>query len=126
MGVVCASFSLPSLLPCFSLSHLPKHPVLVPNPIPPRRQVQRRHGVQEAGGEAAEAAVAERGVALVLDHVFEAVPHLRQSFRVFRRHGQAVEGVGEGAPHEELHGQVVDAAQCVWVGEGGAWWGRVA
>lgn len=53
---------------------LPEHPVLVPDPVPPGREIQRGHGVQEARGEAAQSAVAEGGVPLLLHQVLKLVP----------------------------------------------------
>jgi hypothetical protein len=96
----------------FTNSYLAEHAVLVANAVPPRRQVERGHGVEEAGREAAEAAVAERGVALVFNDVFQVVPHFGQGFAVLGGDGQAVEGVGQGPAHEKLHGEVVDALMC--------------
>lgn len=57
---------------------LPEHPVLVTDAITPGGQRQSRHGVQEAGRKAPQAAVAERSIPLLLNQVLQLVPHLAQ------------------------------------------------
>ena len=52
---------------------LPEHAVLVPDAVPPGGQVQPGHGVQKARGQAAQAAVAQRRVALLLRQGLEVV-----------------------------------------------------
>ena len=44
------------------LDRLPEDPVVVADAVAVRGNAERRHALHEAGGEAAEAAVAERGV----------------------------------------------------------------
>jgi hypothetical protein len=46
--------------------------VTVTQPVSPGRVVERGHGVEEAGGEASETAVAERSVVLLGDDIFHA------------------------------------------------------
>ena len=47
------------------LEGLPEQSVIVANAVAVRGKAHGRHGVEEAGSETAEAAVAERGVGLV-------------------------------------------------------------
>jgi hypothetical protein len=53
--------------------NLLEDPVVVADAVAPRRQVQRRHAVEEAGSQAPEAAIPERRVLLLLVEVLEAV-----------------------------------------------------
>mmetsp|Transcript_26865 Transcript_26865/g.64093 ORF Transcript_26865/g.64093 Transcript_26865/m.64093 type:complete len:232 (+) Transcript_26865:2073-2768(+) len=83
--------------------------MLVADAIPPRGEVERGHGVEEARGEAPEAAVAERRILLLLHHVLELVANLLESLLVGLLEVEVHEGVEERAAHEELEGEVVDA-----------------
>ena len=91
--------------------------VAVEDAVARHGQVQRGAGVQEAGGEASEAAVAQSRVGLLLEDGGqvdalrgEGVPGLVDQAQV----GQVVE---QRAPHEELRGEVVLLApRCVLLG----------
>mmetsp|Transcript_1099 Transcript_1099/g.3058 ORF Transcript_1099/g.3058 Transcript_1099/m.3058 type:complete len:928 (+) Transcript_1099:706-3489(+) len=86
-----------------------EHAVLVADAVAPGGQVERGHGVQEAGRQAAQAAVAQRGVALLLADRLQVVAHLAQRLSVRLSHVQVVQRVEQRAAHEEFHGQVVHA-----------------
>mmetsp|Transcript_41521 Transcript_41521/g.96930 ORF Transcript_41521/g.96930 Transcript_41521/m.96930 type:complete len:774 (+) Transcript_41521:686-3007(+) len=90
------------------LDALLEHTVLITDTVAPSRQVEGGHRVEEAGGEAAEATVAEGCVLLLVDHVLEVVPNLLKSSAVGLLEVEVHEGVEERATHEELEGQVVD------------------
>src|SRR5580698_1588147 len=56
--------------------HLGEYSVVVADPVADRRVAQRRHRIQEARGEAAQAAVAEARIGLLGLDIFEVVSHL--------------------------------------------------
>mmetsp|Transcript_6535 Transcript_6535/g.11281 ORF Transcript_6535/g.11281 Transcript_6535/m.11281 type:complete len:291 (+) Transcript_6535:1727-2599(+) len=87
---------------------LSEHPVLVSNSVAPRREVLGCHRVQEARSQPAEAAIAERGVALLLRQNLHIVSKLCECFSVRILDAQVVRSVEERAPREELHGEVID------------------
>ena len=55
---------------------LTEHTILVADAITPAGQVKGSHGVDEAGSQPAQAAVAERRILLPLLHLLQAVPQL--------------------------------------------------
>ena len=74
---------------------------------------QRRHGIEETGGQTTETAVAQPGVRLFLDDVLE-------TLRVGAQLGddrfgelQGIEGVGQAPPDQELHREVIDPTDLV-------------
>lgn len=71
--------------------------------------IEGGHRVEEAGGEAAEAAVAEGGILLLINHVLEVVPELLEGNLVGLVEVEVHEGVEERAAHEELEREIVDA-----------------
>ena len=90
------------------LEGLPEQPVVVADAVAVRGQAHGRHGVEEAGGETAEASVAERGIGLVGEQRAaidaEALDDFSQPFV----EPQVGDGVLEQPADEELHGEVVD------------------
>ena len=91
-----------------ALDLLAEDPVLVPQAVPDRRDREGGHRVDEAGGEPAEAAVAEPGVGLLLVEPVEVhalPPHLLAHERLDE---EVEEVVGRRPADEELHRQVID------------------
>ena len=90
---------------------LREHAVFIAHAVAPRREFERCHRIEEAGGEPAEAAVAERGVGFALDELgerrsaggceggFGGVSEIQRGERVIER-----------AADQEFHRQVVDSA----------------
>ena len=76
--------------------------VLVADAVAERVDLEGRHALHEAGGEAAEAAIAQRGVGLALEQVGEVDALLGE--RLLDGVGQAeiADGVGEQAADEEF------------------------
>ncbi len=91
------------------LDALTEHAVLVADAVAVAGQAQGGDGIQEAGSEPAEAAVAERGVVLHLtDHVvFEA--DLAHGLAALVHETEIEQAVGERAADEEFQGQVIHA-----------------
>ena len=101
--------------PVVRLLHLPavgdllaEHAVLVADAVAETDDIATGHRFQEAGGEAAEAAVAERRLGFELDQVVERDAHARQRlgalFAQARRHQRAFQLPRD----EEFHRQVAD------------------
>ena len=89
------------------LDGLLEEAVLVPEAVAPRREVERRDGVEEARGEAAETAVAEAHVALDARGVLEGVAEGAEGVGVLAGEAEVTNRVGERAALEVLHGDVV-------------------
>ena len=90
------------------LQGLAEHAVLVAKPVARGRELQRGHGVEEAGRQPAQAAVAEPGVGLLLDQVPPVDPllvHLPPDEGGEPHVGHVV---GERPAEQVLHRQVVD------------------
>jgi hypothetical protein len=83
--------------------------VLVADAVAVGRHAQRRERVEETGGEAAEAAVAEPGVPLRFAQIFERVAELAERLATGVDEAEVRHGVAERATHEELEREVVDA-----------------
>ena len=81
--------------------------VLVAQAVAPGGQVQRGDGVQEARGEAPEAAVTEAHVLLDGGAGLEVVPQRAERVRVLAGQTQVADGVGERAALQVLHRDVV-------------------
>ena len=91
------------------LDRLPEDAVLVAQPVAHGRELHRGHRVEEARREAAEPAVAEAGVRLLLEQG-EPVEALVVGDPLRDRIEEEVHDVvGERAPDQELHGEIVDA-----------------
>ena len=84
-----------------------KHPVVVADPVTASRQTQRRQGIQEAGRQTAQTAVAKTGVILFIDQLFQIEPHLRQCAAHIVINAQRQQRVREGTANQELHRQIV-------------------
>ncbi|OPZ04772.1 MAG: hypothetical protein BWZ09_01577 [Alphaproteobacteria bacterium ADurb.BinA305] len=95
------------LLPVDDL--LAEHAVVVADAVAEAGHAERGHGVEKAGGEATEAAVAERGVGLELGQAVGV--DVEQAQRLAHRAGEfeGEHGVAQAAADEELHRQVIDA-----------------
>jgi len=94
------------------LDALVEHAVFVADAVAVAGDAHGRHRIEEAGGEPAEAAVAERRVGLDLGNGLrlEADAGQRRKRIAELVFGADVEhAVGHGAPHEEFHGEVIDA-----------------
>ena len=89
---------------------LGEHAVFVADAVAERGQVQRGHRIEEAGGQPAEAAVAQGGVELLLLDVLEAACMGLHAGRRLLAQTERVERIAQAAPDEELHRQVVHAA----------------
>ncbi len=90
---------------------LREHAVLVAHAVAERRQAERGEGVEEARGEPAEAAVAERGVGLALEHIGQRRAGVLRRFAQRVVEAECGHGVAERAAHQEFHRQVVHAAR---------------
>ena len=101
------------------LQHLAEDAVVVADAVAVGGDRERRHAFHEAGGEPAEAAVAERGVGLELAQPVEIDAEVAQ--RLARRLGEAevAERVEQQAPDQEFEREVVDALAAVAVGLAG-------
>ena len=88
---------------------LREHAVAISQPVAERRQTERGEGVEKARCQAPETAIAQRSVRLALDDVFHRLAgpfgRLAQRLRQLERGHR----VGQRAPHQELHRQVVHA-----------------
>ena len=90
-----------------------EHPVQVADAVAPRGVVERGERVEEARREPPEPAVAERRVLLLLEEVLETVPEARDRLGVLLAQAEVGDGVVQGAPHQILDGEVVDALDVV-------------
>jgi len=95
------------LLPAV-LDGLLEHPVFVTQPIAHRRQLHRRHRVEKASRQPPQPAVPEAGVGFLFDQA--------EPIEVLLRGGSLDEGikqqvcdiVGQRAPDQKFHRQIVD------------------
>ena len=95
---------LPSLL-----EGLAKQPVRVANAVTVGGETHARHGVEKAGGETAEAAIAEGGVGLVGEQRAVVDAELPDDLPQPFVEPQVGDGILKQPPDEELHRQVVNA-----------------
>ena len=96
-------FALPAVL-----DRLLEDAVFVAQPVPHRRKLHRRHRIEKAGGEPAEPAIAEPGVGLLLeDREPVELLFVKEAARD-RVEAQVQDVVGQRAPDQELHRQVID------------------
>eukprot|EP00955_Chlamydomonas_euryale_P106686 365720-Chlamydomonas_euryale.AAC.13 len=68
--------------------------------------IESRHRVEEAGRQAAKAAIAERRVSLPLRNLLQLVAQLVQCLRVRAMDVEIVQRVQQAAAHQELHAAV--------------------
>ncbi len=87
---------------------LMEDPVFVADAVAVARQLERRHRVEEAGGEPAETAVAETGVPLDLADLVEVDLERLERMPQLLREVEVHERVAECPPDQELHREVVD------------------
>ena len=85
---------------------LREHAVFVADAVAEGRQAQRGHRIQEARGQPAQAAVAQRGVGLVLLDVLELLRLLRQCIGGLALQFQCSQRIAQRASHQEFHRQV--------------------
>ena len=81
---------------------------LIANRIAGGRDLQGGHGVQITGGQAAQTAVAQAGIRLLLKKIGGRVPKVLQRLLQGVQQTQIVGVLLQRAPHEKFHGQVVD------------------
>ena len=91
------------------LDGLLEDPVFVPEPVAHGRQLHRGHRVDEAGRQPPQPAVPQPCVGLLLEHAQPIEAFLRDDALHLVIEPQVHDVVGQRAPKEELHGQVVDA-----------------
>ena len=91
------------------LQHLAKDAVVVSDAVAVRRNPERRHALHEAGGEAAEAAIAQRRVGLELAQPVEVDAEVREGGASRVGEPEVAEGVEQHPTGEKLEGKVADA-----------------
>ena len=89
--------------------------VLVMDTVADGRKIEGGEGIEEAGGEASEAAVAQCHVIFFVPGFFERVAEILERLADFVVDAGGEHVVGEKPAHEELHGHVVDAANVLLV-----------
>jgi hypothetical protein len=90
--------------------------VLVADPVAVGRDAERGHAVEQAGGEPAEAAIAQRGVGLDLEHLLGVHPECRERGRGGVVDAEIAQGIGEQAADQELEAEIVDPLAAALVG----------
>ena len=85
-----------------------EHAILVADAVAPAGQVEGGHGIDEAGGQPAQAAVAESGVLLCIHQGLHVVAQLLEGLAVDPLQLQVHHRVQQRAAHQELGAQVVD------------------
>ncbi len=96
------------LLPAIG-HELPEQAVFVANAVTLRRNGKARHAVHEAGREPSKAAIAERGIGLVLGDVAQVDAEVAQRGVELAHHLHVAERIAEQPPDQELERQVIDA-----------------
>ena len=89
------------------LDVLAEHAVLVADAIAHHRQLQGGTAVEEAGRQAAKAAITETGVVLHIHQFLQGQAQALEGAVGGIVQAQIEQGVVERPPHQELHGQVV-------------------
>ncbi len=108
---VIREFELPAVL-----DDLLEHAVVVTDAVAVRGNAERRHALDEAGGEPAEAAVAEAGVGLERAQAVEIDVQFGERIAHGFGDAEVVEVVEQQAADEEFERQVVDAFFALLVG----------
>jgi len=90
------------------LDQLLEDAVVVANPVPPGRIVQRRQGVQKACGESAEASVSERCVYLFFIDAFQVVAEVFEGLLVLVFEVEVDERVLQAPSNQKLQREVID------------------
>ncbi len=88
---------------------LAKEAVLVIDAVTEARHAERGHGFQHASGETPQAAVSQSGIGLTVQYVFQADTETREHLAAEFFSAQVRKIVGQRAPHEEFHRQVIEA-----------------
>ena len=86
---------------------------LIADSVPERRDLQRRERIQEAGGEAPEAAVAEARLVLAGEQLIEVQPEFADRLAHLHMDPQVEEVVAEVRTQQKLGGQMGDGAGAV-------------
>ena len=102
--------------PVFRMFHLMavfdallEHPVFIADPVTVARQAQGGHGIQEAGGQPAQAAVAQRRIRFQGANRFQIQVQLAHGLGEFVHEFHIYHAISQGAADQEFQGQVVDA-----------------
>ena len=88
---------------------LAKEAVLVVDAVAEAGHAERRHGFQHASGETAQAAVSQAGIGFAVQYIVEADSESRQHLAAEFVGAQVRKIVGQRAPHQEFHREVVQA-----------------
>ena len=89
--------------------------VVVAQPVADGRQVHRRQGVEKAGRQPSQAAVAEAGVGLVGAEALPVHVELGQRLAAVPLHLHVDDVAGQETAHQKLEGEIVDALDVVAV-----------
>ena len=90
---------------------LAEHAVFVADAVAHRRDTQGGKAVHEAGGEASQTAVPQARIAFFGDDVVQILSQFGERFAQGVVNVFGDERVGQRPPHQEFHGEVIDAAQ---------------
>ena len=94
---------------------LTEHAVFVADAVAEARNAERRHRIEKAGREPAEAAVAERGVRLDIGQRIHVDAETRERFLHLVVDAEREQGVRKRPADQEFHRQVVDALHVLFV-----------
>ncbi len=94
---------------------LPEEAVFVVDAVADGGEVEGGEGVEETGGEAAQAAVAQAHVVFFVTDLVGVETELDEGFLDLVVDAGGVEAVAVEAPHEELEAEVVDALDVLFV-----------
>ena len=89
------------------LNLLLEHPVTIADAAAVSRITKRCQRVQEAGGKAAQTAVAQRGIPFLVLNGIQVAAQLLQCFFHFIIIGQVDQIVAKSPPHEKFHRHVI-------------------
>ena len=89
------------LIPILEL--LAKDAIVVAQPIAHGRDLHRGHGIQEAGGETAQPAIAQPGIRLLLRQLHQVQPLALEHLTRDRLDQEIGQVVGQRATDQELH-----------------------
>ncbi len=90
---------------------LGEHAEFVADAVAVGRHADRGRAVEQAGRQAAEAAVAEAGIGLLLRHRFDVAADFAQGFAEYLVDAEAAQGVHQQPADQELHGEVAGFLQ---------------
>ena len=93
-----------------TLDGLGKHAVLVAQAVTKGRQAYFSEGIQEAGRQTAEAAIAQGRVGLALQHIGQGLTLGQEGLAHRLVQAQCGQRVGQGPAHQKLHRQIVHPA----------------